>query len=199
MRHLFFLVRRNVSTVGKIKKKPGKPLDGILLLLLAVWIVEAVNLFMGHQLCRWGILPRTVSGLMGIPLSPFLHGSLLHLFANTIPLAILGGFTCLHGRLKFVEISVIIILVGGSGVWLLGRPSYHVGASGLIFGYFGFLVSRGYYQKSLASILISTITVISYGGLLWGVLPSIGYVSWEGHLCGLVAGIVAAKLEKSGS
>jgi membrane associated rhomboid family serine protease len=183
--------------VGRSEKKTGKPLDGILILIATVWVVEGINFFTGHQLCRWGIFPRTITGLVGIPLSPFLHGSIVHLLANTVPLAILGGLTGLHGRLKFLETTVIIILVGGGGVWILGRPSYHVGASGLIFGYFGFLVLRGYYKKSIGSFLVSIITLFIYGGLLWGLLPTIPHVSWEGHLCGLVGGIVAAKLSTS--
>ena len=177
---------------------PSKPITGIAFLIIVLWGVELVNLVLDHELCRWGILPRTVSGLLGIIFSPFLHGSLVHLLANTLPLAVLGGLVGLKGRLKFFEITVIIILLGGGGVWLLGRPSYHVGASGLIFGYFGFLVLRGYYQKSFGAFMVSIITLFLYGGLIWGVLPTISHVSWEGHLCGLLAGVFAARLEGVG-
>ena len=86
---------------------------------------------------------------IGIPLAPLIHGSIFHLLMNTIPLMILGGLMVIHGRVVFLEATLVIILVGGGGLWLIGRPAYHVGASGLIFGYFGFLVSRGFVKKSI--------------------------------------------------
>lgn len=165
--------------------------------VILLWVVEGVNFFLGHRLCGWGILPRTIAGLTGIPLAPFLHAGVMHLLLNTAPLLVLGTLIILHGKALFFKTTVLIILAGGAALWLIGRPSYHVGASGLIFGYFGFLVSRGIIKKSLSSIAISLLTVFSYGGLLWGLLPASSHVSWEGHLCGFVAGIVAAKAEKN--
>ena len=161
-----------------------------------IWVIEFINFSMGHRLSDWGILPRTVKGLKGIPLSPFLHASLIHIMMNTIPLAVLGGFVILNGRQIFFEISIIIILVSGTALWLFGRSSYHVGASGLIFGYFGYLVLRAWYDRSLKSFIIAFITVSLYGGIIWGMLPTFSRISWEGHLFGLLAGILAARLEK---
>ncbi len=103
----------------------------------------------------------------------------------------------LHGRQTFFEISIIIILVGGTALWLFGRSSYHVGASGLIFGYFGYLVSRAWYERSLKSIMMAFVTIFLYGGIIWGLLPIFSRISWEGHLFGLLAGILAARLEKT--
>jgi membrane associated rhomboid family serine protease len=116
---------------------------------------------------------------------------------NTIPLAVLGGFVILQGRQIFFEISIIIILVSGTALWLFGRSSYHVGASGLIFGYFGYLVLRAWYDRSLKSSVIAFVTVFLYGGIIWGLLPTFSRISWEGHLFGLLAGILAARLEKT--
>ncbi len=163
-----------------------------------LWVVEVINMLTGHHLNTYGILPRTLSGLIGIPTALFLHGGIFHLLLNTIPLAILGSLVVIHGRVVFWETTVLITLAGGGGVWLIGRPAYHIGASGLIFGYFGFLVSRGFVKKSIGSLFISMATIFIYGGLLWGVLPVSGHVSWEGHLCGLLAGILAARLEQWG-
>ena len=168
----------------------------VICIAATLWIVEAVNLMTGHALIVWGILPRTVSGLWGIPLSPFIHAGVMHLFLNTGPLVILGGIIVLYGKRVFVETTLLIALVGGVGLWIVGRPSYHVGASGLIFGYFGFLVTRGIRQKSISAILVSVVTVFAYGGLVWGLLPTFSRVSWEGHLCGLLAGAAAAWFEK---
>ncbi len=161
-----------------------------------LWIVEAVNFISGHKLSMFGIYPRTLKGLVGIPLSPFLHSGIIHLILNTGPLIILGYFIILNGRRIFLEVTFFIIVAGGAGVWLIGRSSYHVGASGLIFGYFGYLVSRGIFNKKISSLVVSFITVLIYGSLFWGLLPTLSRISWEGHLCGFAAGILAAWSEK---
>ncbi len=180
----------------KKDQKIIKTFSPVIYLAATLWIVEAVNFMTGHALTTWGILPRTANGLVGIPLSPFIHGGIMHLFLNTGPLVVLGGLIILYGRRVFIETTLVIIFVGGVGLWIVGRPSYHVGASGLIFGYFGFLVARGIRQRSIGAILVSVITVFAYGGLVWGLLPTFSRVSWEGHLCGLLAGAAAAWFEK---
>ncbi len=162
-------------------------------LLVLMWGIELINFFLGHSLSRMGgIQPRTLSGLIGIPLSPFLHFSLFHLLMNSLPFAILGGLICLQNRKLFVEVSLIIIIGSGLALWLLGRPAVHAGASSLIFGYFGFLLASGWYAKDLQSIVIALVVLIFYGGMIIGILPLRAYVSWEGHLFGLLAGILAA-------
>ena len=166
----------------------------ILGLVLVIWAVELVNLALGHRLNVMGIHPRAVAGLPGIVLFPFLHNGIDHVLLNTIPLVILGALVILHGPRVFVEVSVVIILVSGIGVWLFGRSGYHVGASGLIFGYFGFLVGRAWHERSISSILIAVITIVLYGGILWGILPTRTGISWEAHVFGLLAGILAARL-----
>ncbi|MDP7555457.1 MAG: rhomboid family intramembrane serine protease [Nitrospinota bacterium] len=163
---------------------------------LMIWAIELVNMFVGHQLNRFGILPRTLYGLIGIPLSPFLHGGIWHTLLNTVPFVVLGGLIITRGIGEFLEVSLFIILVGGGCLWLFGRASYHVGASGLIFGYFGFIVARGWFDKSISSIVVAFITLFLYGGILWGLLPVFPHVSWEGHLFGLIAGILGARLAK---
>ena len=174
----------------------------IILLLGAIallWAVELANLLTEHQLNTWGILPRSLMGLRGIPLSPFLHANLGHLLVNTLPFLVLGGLVVLRGRRAFLGTSLFIILCGGTAVWLFGRTAYHIGASGLIFGYFGYLVARGWYDRSPWSILIALGTLFFYGGLVWGVLPIDAYISWEGHLFGLLAGILAARIQGTGA
>lgn len=162
-----------------------------------IWAVEAVNVLSGRQLTSLGILPRHLSGLIGIPLSPFVHGSVSHAMVNTVPFLVLGGLVALRGAKAFLSVSVFVILCGGAALWLFGRASYHVGASGLIFGYFGYLVARGWYERSTAAILMALLTLFLYGGLVWGVLPSRSFISWEGHLFGMFAGVLAARLRGS--
>ena len=173
---------------------------GIWLILVAVcliWAVEAVNVLSGRHLTSLGILPRHLSGLIGIPLSPFIHGSVSHAMVNTMPFLVLGGLVALRGVRAFLSISVFVILCGGAALWLFGRASYHVGASGLIFGYFGYLVARGWYERSTITILTALLALFLYGGLVWGVLPSRSFISWEGHLFGMLAGVLAARLQGS--
>ena len=165
----------------------------VLAIAALLWAVEAANLVTGHHLNTWGIVPRTLTGLRGIPLSPFIHANLSHLFVNTAPFLVLGGLVAVRGRRAFLGVSLVVIVCGGAALWLVGRTGYHVGASGLIFGYFGYLVARAWYERSLRSIVIALVTVILYGGLILGVLPTSALISWEGHLCGLLAGILAAR------
>ena len=160
------------------------------------WGVElADHLLLRQRLDQWGIVPRRAGGLLGIPLAPLLHGGFDHVAANTLPFLILGWLVLLGSVRQFVIVSALAVLVSGLGVWLLGpNDTTHVGASGLIFGYFGFLVVRAYFERSAVTFLIAGLAVLLYGGLFLGVLPSAPNVSWVGHLFGFVGGVVAAKM-----
>jgi len=163
-------------------------------LVALLWAIEVINFLVGHGLNQYGLLPGTTRGIWGIFLSPFLHGSFSHLILNTVPLIVLGWLVIIRGVGTFLLVSLTIIALGGLGVWEFGRQAYHVGASGLIFGYFGYLVARGYFEKSPGAILVSVVVVLAYGGLVWGIFPNQPGVSWEGHGFGLLAGAVAAWL-----
>ncbi len=167
----------------------------ILILVALIWVVEIVNLFLGHRLVSWGILPRSFSGLIGIPLAPMLHNGFWHAVSNTVPLFILGSLTLAGGKRRFWETTVNVTLLSGLLVWIFAREAYHVGASGLVFGYFGVIMARAYIERSIIAIAIAFVTVMAYGGLLWGVLPMRSYVSFESHLFGLIAGIVVVWLD----
>ncbi len=161
-----------------------------------MWIVELVDIFIfGRKLDLYGILPRNPIGLRGILFAPFLHGGFSHLISNTIPFLVLGWFVMLQETSDFFVVTTITMLVGGLGVWLLGAPnSVHIGASVLIFGYLGFLLFRGFFERNLPSIFLSILVGFLYGGLVWGILPSQPHVSWQGHLFGFIGGILAARL-----
>ena len=128
-----------------------------------------------------------------IGLSPFLHGGLGHVISNTVPLLILAGFVALRGPSRLLYVTLIVVVVGGAGVWVFGRTAAHVGASGLVFGYFGYLMASGWYDRRPLSIIIAVGVFFLYGTLLFGVFPTAGFVSWEGHLFGLIAGVLAAR------
>lgn len=166
----------------------------ILLLVGLLWAIEGVDALTPATTSDvYGIQPRSADGLRHIASAPFLHAGFAHLSANTVPLVVLGLMVLLSGFQPFVVVSLVAALGSGLGVWLLGGSNtVHLGASGVIFGYLGFLLAAAWFQRSASAIIVAVIAAFLYGGMLWGVLPGQAGVSWLGHLFGLVSGIVAA-------
>ena len=160
-----------------------------------LWAIELVDLFVFRRaLDRFGIRPRDLAGLWGILFAPFLHGGLPHLIANTFPLIVLGWLVMVRRTADFFVVAVFAALIGGLGTWLFGGPNtIHIGASGVIFGFLGYLLARGYFERSFTSIAVAVVVGVLYGGALWGVLPSGPGISWQGHLFGLLGGSGAAR------
>ncbi|MFN3926442.1 MAG: rhomboid family intramembrane serine protease [Pseudanabaenaceae cyanobacterium] len=163
--------------------------------VLLIWVIEILDqVVFRRSLDNFGIYPREILGLRGILFAPFLHGSFAHVAANTASFLILGWLVMLRNTTDFWSVSFISAFVSGLGTWLFGRTAFHIGASGMIFGYFGYLLLRGYFERSIVSILISLIVGLSYGGMIWGIFPNQPWISWEGHLFGFIGGAIAAKL-----
>jgi membrane associated rhomboid family serine protease len=160
-----------------------------------MWALEILDIFLGGALNQFGIRPHSIVGLRGILFAPFLHGNLLHLIANTVPFVVLGWFVMLRRTSDFFTVTAIVMLVSGLGTWLFA-PAYtlHIGASGVVFGYLGFLLSRGLFERSIGSILMSIVVGVLYGGAIWGILPGQIGISWQGHLFGLIGGVIAARM-----
>ncbi len=171
-------------------------LIGIGIAVAVMWVIEIFDaLIMNQSMNGLGIHPREAGGLWGIALAPLLHGDFAHLTSNTMPFAILGFFTLLRGFNTFMFVTLFTTVVGGLCVWLIGESlSSHIGASGLIFGYFGFLVAIGVLERSLKAIGVAIMVGLLYGGIIFGIMPGQPGVSWEGHLFGFLAGIAAAFL-----
>jgi membrane associated rhomboid family serine protease len=174
----------------------------IIMLTTGCWLVFLINnLLSGGSFDRYGIVPRQVSSLPGILFAPFLHGSYRHLAANTLPLLILGAIICGRGKGEFFVVTAIGILLTGSLTWLFARSACHIGASGLIFCYFGYIASLAWFDRTFGALLLSIVCILGYGGLVRGIVPTSAAISWEGHLAGLVAGVVLAwfmaKLKKT--
>jgi membrane associated rhomboid family serine protease len=167
----------------------------IVLLLAACWVVFLVNNYaLSGRLLQYGIRPREISSLTGILWSPFLHGSMQHLVANSVPLLVLGAIICARGNHEFAKVTVAGIFLGGGLVWIFGRHASHVGASGLIFCFFGYLASLAYFKRNFPTLCLSIVCLLAYGGMLRGILPTSAAVSWEAHLAGLISGIWLAWL-----
>lgn len=160
----------------------------------AMWATLGANAALGGGLLRYGVVPRTAVGLRGIVFAPFIHTGVAHLVANTMPFALLGWLVMLSGRRRFVPVTLIVMLGSGLAAWLLGASgSVHVGASGVIFGYLGYLMVTGVFTRNMWSILLSVGVTLLWGGLVFGVLPGQPGISWQGHLGGFVAGVLAAR------
>ena len=191
-----------ISIISAIVTPTARPLlqsfkdHAVLLvgLLATMWALEVVDFLLPiANLDQLGIRPRTTRGLMGILLSPFLHVGFGHLISNSIPFLLLGGLVMMGGSRRFLMLSLWVTLAGGGGVWLLGGSrTVHLGASLLIFGYLGFLLTRGIAERSIGGVLVSLGLLFGYGGMLYGVLPGQPGISWLGHLSGFLAGVAGA-------
>ena len=155
-----------------------------------LWAVTTVDLVPGLDLAQFGVVPRDRVGLRGIPLHVFIHSGYGHLLSNSIPLLILGGLASIRGERFLIAGSAFIVLFSGALVWLVGRSAIHIGASGLVFGLFGYLAARGFIDRGCLSIVISVVVISVYGLTIFlGLLPLREFVSWEAHLFGLIGGI----------
>ncbi len=178
------------TVTGSLKAQAG-----VLGVLLGVfWLVFAATVLSGGALLALGVVPRTMSGLRGILFAPFPHGSLNHIIANSIPFVILGWLVLIRDARHFLPVTLASMLGSGIVAWLLGAPgSVHVGASGVIFGYLGFLILSGWFARSLASILISVLVTVVWGSVIIGVVPGEAGISWQAHLGGFIGGVFAAR------
>jgi membrane associated rhomboid family serine protease len=176
----------------------------ILSFVALLYVIELIDVLSGHRLDRNGIRPLEADGLWGIVFAPLLHANWSHLLANTVPALILGFLVTLAGMARFIWATAVIWILGGFGTWLIGNiggcgrlPTNHIGASGLIFGWLAFLLIFGWFTRTAWEIVVGVVVLIVYGGILWGAVPVLdrcGGVSWQGHLCGAIAGVIAAYL-----
>lgn len=165
-------------------------LPTILLILSVLWGINLLNWYvLDSKLKAFGLVPRHLSGLIGILTMPILHGDFNHLFFNSIPLFTLGLYLLTFGTAAFIKVTVTIMVLAGLGTWLFGRHGNHIGASALINGYFGFILTMAYYRPSFTTIFIALIALYYFGGILVSVFPHKETTSWEGHLTGMIAGV----------
>ena len=188
------------------KKTPTWLVGGatILAFVAMLYVIEVVDVLMGHRLDHDGIQPLAADGLWGILWAPLLHGGWPHLIANTVPALILGFLMTLAGMGRFIAATAIVWILGGFGTWLIGNiglhcpyvgvtcVSTHIGASGLIFGWLAFLIVFGFFTRTVWEIVVGVVVLFVYGSVLLGVVPGTPGVSWQGHLSGALAGIFAA-------
>lgn len=195
-----------VSTAPTARVLPRHPIfAGLFMLafLALLWLVELADRLVFTTpgdpagLDDDGIIARHLDGLGGILWSPLLHGSWAHLEANSLPFLILGFLVFAGGAGQWFAVTAVVWLLGGALTWLTGSPGSTIGASGVIFGWLAFLLVRGFFARSGRQIVLAVVLLFVYGGVLWGVLPSTPGVSWQAHLFGGLAGVLAAWLTAS--
>ncbi|MFJ4920159.1 rhomboid family intramembrane serine protease [Streptomyces sp. NPDC088725] len=160
-----------------------------------LWVLEIVDAATGGSLDTYGLSPRSPGELRDVIPMAFLHHGFGHLVSNTVPLLVLGFLVALSGLRRLVSVALTIMVVGGLGVWLTAPDhSNTVGASGVIFGLLGYLLVRGFVNRRARDLVVGLLVLAVYGSVLWGVLPGDPSISWQGHLFGLLGGVLAAFL-----
>lgn len=165
-----------------------------ILFLLGIWLVFWLETNFSYNFNEFGVFPREISGLIGVFVSPFIHSGLEHLYQNSAPLVVLSAALFYFYKPIAWKVFIIGYLASGLLLWTIGRPSYHIGASGIIYFLFGFLFFKGLLSGYFRLIALSLAVVFLYGSLVWGIFPTKPNVSWEGHLAGLSVGLVIALL-----
>ena len=190
-------VTNDVPVGPRARILPARPLAAALFMAVVVaflWVLEFVDQVVFRTgLDQYGIEPRQLDGLDGILFAPMLHGGFDHLAANTVPLFVLGFLVLAGGFGQYLAVTALIWVFSGVMTWLTGGD-LTVGASGIIFGWLAFLLVRGFFARSGRQIVLAVVLFLVYGGVLWGVLPSDAGISWQAHLFGAVAGVVAARM-----
>lgn len=156
-----------------------------------IWLVNIFNWIIGSRLNILGIYPRQMFGLCGILFSPFLHATFGHLLFNSIPLFFLGlALLANGGAITLIWVSLFVAVLGGFGVWLLARKGVHIGASGVISGYFGYILMTAYRQPGVVTVLLAILAIYYFGGIFLGLFPTEKRTSWESHLFGFMSGVL---------
>jgi membrane associated rhomboid family serine protease len=186
-----------VMSVAPVPSRSAR-FDGFVVvaaMVAVMWVVEIADSIDSHRLDGWGIRPHHADRLIGIVTAPFLHVGFGHLISNTVPFLVLGFAIALNGAARVVAVTALVMFVGGLGTWLIAPSnSIHIGASGVVFGYATYLISRGAFNRSIMELAIGAVVAAIWGSvLLSGLVPHDG-ISWQGHLCGGIGGVLAAGL-----
>ena len=174
------------------KKELFKVLFAPIILLIIIWGVKIIEHVFGLSFINYGVFPQKISGLKGVFLSPFIHKDFKHLINNSYPLLILISLLFSFYKKIASQLLIWLYLIPGFWLWIIGRPAFHIGASGIIYALAGFLFLSGLIRKNRSLSAISLLVIFLYGSMIWGVIPINQSISWEGHLAGFLAGLLVA-------
>ncbi len=179
--------------MSKIKKKEIFSILFVpIILLIIIWGVKIIEYLFGLSFANYGVFPQKISGLKGIFLSPFIHKDFKHIINNSYPLLILISILFKFYKKIALQLLIWLYLISGFWLWIIGRPAFHIGASGLVYALAGFLFLSGLIRKNRSLSAISLLVMFLYGSMIWGILPIEKTISWEGHLAGFLAGLLVA-------
>lgn len=162
------------------------------LFIILIWLIKFIEIVFDFPLYNFGVYPRHLKGVIGVFTSPLIHADFGHLVSNSIPIFVLGSGLFYYYRTVAYKIFFLILFATGFWVWVSARPSYHIGASGVVYGLASFMFTSGAIKKNMSLAAFSLVVVFLYGNMIWGVLPVMPHISWESHLMGAIAGIVMA-------
>lgn len=182
------------ESINLIISQTQANLKTLAVILFIPWFVYLLNLLMNNHLLYLGIIPRRIYGLFGILFAPLLHANFNHLFFNSVPLLVLSNFVLINGLAYFIWVTLLITLISGLLIWCFAKKGLHIGASALITGYWGLLVSDILQQGTVTAIILGLISLYYFAGIFLGIFPGKKGVSWEGHLFGLLAGFATSYL-----
>jgi membrane associated rhomboid family serine protease len=188
------IIEQLVTSLNFIVQQTQENLKTLAVILFILWFVYLLNRLMHNRLIYLGIIPRRIYGLSGIIFCPLLHANFNHLFFNSIPLLVLSNFILINGLAFFLWVTIIITILSGLLIWCFAKPGIHIGASALITGYWGLLVSDILQQGTVTAIILGIISLYYFVGIFLGIFPGKKGVSWEGHFFGLLAGLATSYL-----
>lgn len=166
------------------------------MILFIPWFIFFISYFINNKILLLGIIPRCVRGLPGVFCAPLLHANFNHIFFNSIPLLVLSNFILIDGLKYYLVVTLIITVLSGFAIWCFAKPGLHIGASALITGYWGLLVSNIYQNGTLTTIILGLLSLYYFAGIFLGIFPREKGVSWQGHLFGLLAGLATSYVYK---
>lgn len=172
----------------------GQHVTFALSIIALLWLIQLINAATHYKLNVFGIIPREGLGLIGLITSPFLHGNFSHLFLNSIPLFVLSCLVLINGVAFFLKLTVFIMLVGGIMVWLFGRKASHIGASGVVMGYWAFLLINAVHHFTVMTVILAVVCLYYFSSMVMNLFPTDRKASFEGHLFGALAGVLAVYL-----
>ena len=181
--------------MARVSERSSEGLQVVIALVALRWGAEILDTILDHRLDRYGIEPRELDGLDGVLTAPFLHVGFGHLLGNTIPFVIMGLVIAFEGPMRLLGVTAISALVSGLGTWLIApADTIHLGASGVVFGFATYLITRVIFTRRLAELAVGVVVAVVWGGALLGGLEPQQGISWQGHLFGAIGGVIAARV-----
>jgi membrane associated rhomboid family serine protease len=188
------MINELISSLNLIITQTKNNTHTLGIILLIIWSLFFITYFINNRILLLGIIPRKITGIPGILFAPVLHANFNHIFFNSIPLLVLSNFILINGLEYYIIVTLMITVLSGLAIWCFAKPGLHIGASALVTGYWGFLISNIYQNTTVTTLILGLLSLYYFAGIFLGIFPREKGVSWEGHLFGLLAGLFTSYL-----